>query len=170
MKHGLVIWLAWTCVALQSTLGIRWNIAGVMPDVAVVFVCFWALQRSFLSLSFAALGLGVACDVFSGAPLGFHGLSLCLCAFGVRQTTGAFSRGGIVFFGSVVALVTVAHHGLMYGMLWGGRGDAFFSSWATASLLPTGFITGLVAVLSYPVLCRLEAWVQPPRSGALLWN
>ena len=60
MKHGLVIWLAWTCVALQSTLGIRWNIAGVMPDVAVVFVCFWALQRSFLSLSFAALATAAA--------------------------------------------------------------------------------------------------------------
>ena len=170
MKHGLVMWLAWTCVALQSTLGIRWNIAGVMPDIAVIFVSFWALRRSFLSLSLATLALGVACDVFSGAPLGFHGLSLCLCAFGLRQITGVFSRGGVVFFGTVVALVTVANHGLLYGILWGVRGDAGFSSWVTASLVPAGFFSGVVAVLFYPLLCRIEAWIQPPRSGALLWN
>ncbi len=170
MKNLAWVLLGWTGVVFWSSVGTRIGWYHLMPDAAVMTVVFLALRREPLLVTLTALTLGYLVGRAAVAPIGLHETALVGCAIGVYLASGALTGSGAWFFGIVCGGATMAYHLALYGLLWGARGEPAFSGLATAMLVPSGLVTALLGVVSYPVLNALDRRLTADRHEALSWR
>jgi hypothetical protein len=141
----------------------------VIPDAAVMTVVFLGLRREPLPLALTALLLGHLVGRQALAPFGLHETALTACAVSVYLASGNLRGGGPVYFAIVSGVACGGYHLLLF-LLALASGHAGFSSWATAALVPSALATGLLALVSYPWMWRLERRLSPEKREGLAWR
>jgi rod shape-determining protein MreD len=89
---GFVVLL--TVAVLQSTIGPKLSVLGVMPNAVLVLVVCWALVHgSVAGMGWGFLG-GLSVDLLSGVPMGTHALAMTLVGYlaGMGQRSPFQSR------------------------------------------------------------------------------
>lgn len=170
MRH-----LAWIAIGLLgvtfwTALAARLQLGHVVPDVAVITVVFLALRREPIPLALTALALGYLVGRQALAPVGLHETALTICAIAVYMVSGRLAAGGAAFCAAAAAVVTVGYHLLLFVLLTAVRGDAGFSSWSTALLVPAAVVTGLLALISHPFMMLVERKLTPVVREGLSWH
>jgi rod shape-determining protein MreD len=74
MKRIRIVAFVAVLVAAQCFLGSRLEINGATPQLPIIFVVFWALWADPQEAFRFSWGLGLAWDLVSPGPLGFHAL------------------------------------------------------------------------------------------------
>ncbi len=155
---------------LWGALGSRLCIGHVVPDSCVMVLAFIGLRRGLLPLAVAALLLGGLLAHDSLGALGLHTTALLLTALGIVLLASSLAAAGRLFFALTCAVAATAHEALLYLLLLLHSGRANFASWAPATLVLTGLLTGLWAFCCEPWLVRLDAALSPRRPENLLWR
>ena len=166
--------VAWVVVgilgeAIFSSLASMWHVQYVFPQWFLIVMMFVAINRELFSALGVAVVLGGIVGRFALAPWGLYELSLIVTSVIVFRFSATLSGRGAFFFG---VLCTVASVGFQIGtlsLLSLIRDHVGFASPATAALLPTGIVTGVVAVLSYGFFGRLEKRLEPTKREGLKW-
>ena len=144
--------------------------AHVIPDAALVMVVFLGMRMAPVPLCLTALTLGYVVGRQALAPGGLHETALTVCAIGVYQMSGSFTGGGAKNIGGLTAIYSEVYQCHLYLLIYFVRGDALFSSWATASLLPGAVATGLLAASSYHLFCWIDVALSSKKREGLLWD
>ena len=164
------IGLGWLGITFSSACDARLGPAHVQPDLSVIVVAFVAMRREVLGVACTALLLGYLVGRQALAPTGLHECALTLVAVVVYLAAGNIGSGGALFFGVACGAAVMAYDALVFALLLWQRGSAGFSSWATASLLPTALYTLVVAVLCYPLLGAIERRLTQDKREGLTWR
>ncbi len=170
MRTGVWILIAWLGVVVSTAFSSRVAPAWVFPDPAIVVLSFLALRREPIPIAVAALAVGYLMGRGALAPTGVHETALVLTAIGVYLTSGRLAGSGALFFAMVCAGATTAFHVVLFALLVIVRGDAGFSSWATAALVPAAMTTGLLGLLAYRPMAWLETKLTPAQREGLTWH
>lgn len=150
MKLLLCVPLLGLLALLQSSLLPPFSIIGAHPDLILLAVVSWTLQRGLTEgLTWAFVG-GLWLEALSGAPFGLSLLALVITAFLVSPLETTLFRQHIVF---LIATVTAASfvNGAVYLLLLrlsGNPGAALGALWRIA--MPAALYTGLLTPIFYP--------------------
>lgn len=170
MRTAVWIALGWLGVTFWTALSSRLGVGHVMPDAAIVTVVFVALRREPWAVAITALALGYLVGRQAVAPVGLHETALVACAVVVYVTSGHIAGGGPAFFAAASAVAVAGYHVLLFALTVAGRGDAGFSSWATAVLVPDALLTALLALFSHPWMAWLDLKLAPEKHEGLAWH
>jgi cell shape-determining protein MreD len=170
MRHGVWIVLGWLGVTLWTAIGARLDVAHLVPDAAVVTVVFVALFREPIPTFITALALGYLCGRAALAPTGLHELMLVACAILTYVGSGRIKGSGALFFATTSAVVTGSYHLGLFLLLAAVRGTSGFASFAATALVPAALMTGVLALVSYPWMVRLERRLSPAAREGLSWQ
>ena len=170
MRAAVWVLLGGLGVSVWTGLGVAWAPGHVIPDVAVIVVFFLGMRLGPVPLCVAALSLGYFVGRQALAPGGLHEAALIGCAVGVYRMSGSFVGGGSLFFGVAAAVVAVLYHSLLFVMVSLVWGEASFSSWATAALIPGAVATGILGALAYRPMSWLDQRLTPKHREGLLWR
>ncbi len=170
MRHVVWIALGFLGVTFWTALGARVQLGHVLPDAAVVTVVFLALRREPIPLALTALVLGYLVGRQALAPVGLHETALTASAVAVYMVSGRLAGGGAGFCAVAAAVAAVGYHVALFVLLTAVRGNAGFSSWATAALVPASVTTGLLALISYPFMMLVERKLTPEVREGLSWH
>ena len=124
---------------LQSTLMTRVDLFGGRPDLVLLVVIAWAMQRGPSEGIVAGIAGGFVLDSLSGTPFGVHTVLLGIIGFCSSLGESALYRGSLPLFLGAAALASVAYHvalALALQMLgWQPPGLARFTQVAAPSAL-----------------------------------
>jgi cell shape-determining protein MreD len=154
----------WTAVAARVPVG------HIVPDAAVVTVVFLALRRDPIPVVLTALVLGYLVGRQALAPVGLHETALTIVSVAAYMVSGRLAGGGAAFCAVATAVATLAYHVLLFLLIAAAGGEAQFSSWVAAALVPASLATGLLALLSYPLLSLVERKLAPEVREGLSWH
>lgn len=168
----ILIWIggAWMAMTLFSALGTRLGFAHVMPDTTVIVIVFLALRREPLAVVAAAFLLGYLTDRAALAPDGLHEVALVMVTLGVYAGAGALSNTGTLFFGMVCSGAVMAYQALVFALVLWQKGAAGFASWTTASLIPTAFVTFMLALILHRPMVWLDRRLTQDKREGLVWR
>lgn len=166
MKNARIGLFAVFLVLLQGFFAERLALAGVPPQLPLVFVVFWALwaapRHAFLFGWFMGLGL----DLVGTGPLGFHAALLGGTALAIGQLGRWLNRDAsavrfLLIFASCLALRTLVL--LLFsveGVRWGS------TEWVRFSLVSSAYTAVLGTVLCH--LCSHLPFFRSIRPPARL--
>lgn len=167
MKFIVTVALALFLLTVESVLVQQFGLAVTRVDVTVAIVAFLALRASVLEGAFASFATGYLLDLMSGRPTGlFTFLAVLIFLLGRVGSVFVDVRSGPSF--ALFAMAIDVLHGLL----------ALFFTWLTAREPGTtgfslsGFVvqvllTGLAALVLYPLLRKLDPGSERPEVGAL---
>ncbi len=125
-KAGIILFAA-SLVFFQAYLAGRLSVLGVIPDLAAVFVVFWALRAPKADAFRFAFLVGIGLDLLGPAPLGFMAASMglvCLAAasMGKWMNGDSWAVRTMIIFASCLAVRTASLWELSAcGAEWGFR-------------------------------------------------
>lgn len=167
MRLLATVFFALVLLTIESVLvqAFGWKITRV--DVTVVLIAFLALRASTLEGAFAAFFIGYMLDSMSGGPTWLYTF-LGVFTFLLARLGGSLVdvRTPIAFAAYCVG-VDALHGVLAIFFTWlaskqGGGAGVLFSA------LPLQvFLTGIAALLLYPLLRRVDPGSDRPEVGAL---
>lgn len=79
-----------TAIVLQSTLLQRLSIAGVVPDISLMLLIFFANRQGCMQGQISGFASGLVQDFLSTAPLGFYAFIRTITGFLYGLTKGKF--------------------------------------------------------------------------------
>jgi len=167
--------LAWVAfgslgVTLVTAICSRVGFAHLVPDVAVITVVFLAQRRSPAQVVVVALTLGYLCGRQALAPVGLHEVALILTALVVYFGVGSLAGSGARFFALTCGGAVAVHDLILYVLALIFGGHAHFASWPAASLVPSGAVTGVLALALLRPMTALEHRLTPVQHEALSWH
>lgn len=163
-----VIWaVAVIGAALLQTTWLDFiRVRGVLPDLVVLLVVYFALTEGAERAMFTGVLGGLFQDVASNATLGHHVLCLVLVGYGAGQVNARLvtdhpaAKAGLVFLASLVA-------GLLYlGILYVQKPETRALNALTARVIPTAFYTAVATPLVFWPLDRLLRRYRSSLGGA----
>lgn len=167
MKSVWLIVFVWGLLLVESvvvrTLG--WSVTRI--DLTVAAVVFFALRAATLEGALASFACGYLLDVMGGQPTGLY-LFLAMLTFLVARVFGSLVevRSSVSF-----ALFTVAAdfgHGLTAAFLtWLTAREGRSSSAMVAALPMQALVTGLAALMLYPLFKKFDTGSDRPSFGEL---
>lgn len=163
----MTVVLALLLLTLESVLVKYFGFAVTRIDVTVAMVAFLALRASVMEGAFASFSIGYLLDLMSGRPTGLYTF-LAVLVFLLGRVGNAFVDVRSPFSFAVFAMAIDAVHSLL----------AVFFTWMTAkedggaSLSVGGFffqilLTGLAALVLFPLLRKVDPGSERPEIGAL---
>ena len=166
MKFVLTVLLALVLLSVESVVVKYLGLSVSRIDVTVVIVAFLALRASTLEGAFSAFAVGYMLDLMSGQPTGlFTFLSVLVFLLGRVASSLVDVRSAPSF--AVFAVGMDLGHALL---------TAFFT-WMTSKGAGVGFslsslavqilLTGVTALLLYPLLRKVDPGSERPEIGAL---
>ncbi|MEZ4270128.1 MAG: hypothetical protein R3C68_01425 [Myxococcota bacterium] len=167
-----IVWIVvgWFGNSLLAALGLRLAPSYVEPSLAVVIVTFLALRREPLLLAVISVAIGYGVGRLDLAPTGLNECALLLTGLGVYVVSGQLAGTGAIFTAFVSGGALVGYHLLLLLFLQVFRGQAEFSSWATALLFPSAMATSILSLLTYRPMLWLDQVLSPSRREGLDWR
>lgn len=146
----LAIAVPWASVALASLLPLMPVIASapVLPPFGLMLLIAWRQVRPGLLPVWAGLPLGLFDDLYSGQPLGSAILLWSLTMIALEAVEARIPWRSFWFDWPIAAVLIVAC--LIWGLVFA---NAVGGAAAPVTIVPQA----LVAVLLYPLVCRLVA-------------
>lgn len=158
--------ITWIVVVIATALmQTTWldavRLQGVLPDLTLLLVVYYALSEGEERAMFTGLLGGVFQDVASNAVLGHHVLCLVIIGFCVgRMTTRLVTehpavKAGLVFVSAVI-------HGTIYVFVLHLQqpGTHVMNLFAT-SVIPGAFYSALVTPIVFYIVNRIMKWAVP---------
>ncbi len=151
MIYGTIIAIGFAVLQSNVLHGIA--ITGVVPDVALIVVVFLANKKGSLVGELTGFGAGVAQDLLSLAPIGFHAFSKTLIGYLVGKTHGKTFLDPIFLPILMVFIAT-----LMQGLMASTLVAVFRIEPAFSGVLSTRFAVELAynALLAPPIFALLR--------------
>ncbi len=167
MKFLFTILFALLLLSVESALVKYFGFAVTRIDVTVVLVAFLALRAPTLEGAFAAFATGYLLDLMSGRPTGLYTFLAVLTFLMGRLAASLVDVRSPLSF-ALFAVAADAGHTLL----------SVFFTWMTAKESSTGgalltglplqiALTGLAAILLYPLLRRIDPGSERPQVGTL---
>jgi rod shape-determining protein MreD len=165
MRFAVTVVLALLLLTFQSVLVHRLGLAVTRIDVTVALIAFLALRAGRLEGAFGAFTIGYLLDLLSGRPTGLYVfLAVLILLVGRVGKSVVDVRSGPSFAVFAAALDAV-HVLLAVFFTWmtsRGEGGAGFSFGAFVVQV---LLTGLCALLLWPLLRRVDPGNERPDSG-----
>jgi rod shape-determining protein MreD len=162
-----ILWLILVLAAalFQATWPDSLKVQGVVPDLVLLLVVFFALtdgeERAMLT---GALG-GIYQDAVTNSVLGHHVLCLVLVGYFVGRISNRLVtehpaiKGGLVFISGVA-------EGILYVMVMYLQNPSVrATTMIVASVVPAAFYTALITPLVFPLLTRVFQRPEPSLFG-----
>ncbi len=162
--------LGWLGMTLWSAVGARLAPAHVLPDAGIVVIVFLALRREPIAVAAASLLLGYLAGRQALAPVGLHEVASLTCAIAVYVVAGSLAGSGALFFALTAGGAVGLYHLVIYILSWLFGEGAGFTGWPTAALVPSGFLTALVALASYRFMLAVERRLSAESREELSWR
>lgn len=167
MRLVATVLLALVLLTVETVLVKAFGWSVVRVDVTVVLLAFLALRASTLEGAFAAFFVGYMLDSMSGSPTWlytFLGVLIFLLGRIGRAIVDVRTPASFALF--CMGADTV--HGLLAVFFSWLASREGFATGALLSALPLQvFLTGIAAVLLYPLLRRVDPGSDRPEVGAL---
>jgi cell shape-determining protein MreD len=166
VKFFITVALALLMLSVEGVLAKYFGASLVRIDATVAIVAFLALRANTLEGAFSSFVLGYLLDVMSGRATGLYTF-LAVFLFLLARMAGSIVqvRSGLSF--ALFAACCDAVHGLL----------VLFFSWmvfqnsapyALSSLAAQTLLTGVAALLLYPLLRKLDPGADRAPAGMLL--
>ncbi|NOY76777.1 MAG: rod shape-determining protein MreD [Calditrichaeota bacterium] len=127
------------------------EIKGIKPDLLLIFVIIFSLQRERFWGTLVGFFVGLIQDFFSTGFLGVFALAKTFSAFLVQTISeGSFEKGG-AYFGGLVFTISLFHDFLVNWISVWGTGTSLVSV-IIRSVIPGAVYTTVVAVIVYELL------------------
>ncbi len=114
LVYGVII--AAGFALLQSNVLDGIAIGGVVPDIALIVVVFLANKRGSFEGELSGFGAGVAQDLLSLAPIGFHASTKTLVGYLIGKTRGKMFLDPI-FLPILMVFAATLLHGLLASLI-----------------------------------------------------
>ncbi len=166
MKFILTVLLALVLLSIESVVVKYFGFAVTRIDVTVVLVAFLALRASTLEGAFASFIAGYLLDLMSGRPTGLYTFLAVLTFLIGRLAASLVDVRTPLSFALFAIGADVGHSLLAAFFTW------MTSKEATGGALLTGIplqiaLTGLVSILMYPLLRKIDPGNERPQVGTL---
>lgn len=167
MKFLVTAAMALVLLSLESVIVKYFGLSITRVDVTVLLVAFLALRANTQEGAISSFTIGYLLDLSTGRPTGLYTfLAVLMFLFGKLAASLVDVRSAPMF--AVFAMGTDAAHALL----------ASFFTWMTApkdaaggvvlSTIPLQVVlTGVAAVLLYPMLRKIDPGTERPQVGAL---
>ena len=111
-------------------------------------------------------------DLRRTISLGERGIqtALLLCALVVYMSSGQIAVHGPQLFAIACGGASIFYHLLTFLLTYWGMEQVGFSSMGTMTLIPSAFVTAIVALLSYHPMAWLESKLLSGRREGLLMS
>jgi len=162
---GLVV-LALLLLTVQSVVLQALDIQSLRVEVTVLMVAFLSLRATRGSGATCAFALGYLLDLMSGRPTGLFAFLAVLLFLIARGLSSVVDIRTPVAFALFAAAADTVHGLLAVFFVWltsRGPGAAALLSALPGQVL----LTGLAALLLFPLLRRLDPGTDRPQVGAL---
>lgn len=164
--RGIVWFVAVLAAALlQATWPDMLKLQGVVPDLVLLMVVFFALVEGEERAMYTAVLGGIYQDVATNAVLGHHVFCLVVVAYGIGRMSNRLVtehpaiKAGLVLMGGIV-------EGIIYvAILYVQNPGIGAMTMIIASAVPSAFYTAMLTPLAFPVLARLFQRAEPPLYG-----
>lgn len=168
MKFLLTVLMALVLLTIESVLVKYLGLSLVRIDVTVAILAFLALRANTLEGAFSAFAVGYLLDVMSGRPTWlFVFLAVFLFVIGRLAASLVDVRGGFSF--ALFAMGADALHGLLATFFnWMVSRDGDVMAGTLAELPLQVVLTGVGALLLYPLLKKIDPGGERPQAGVLL--
>ena len=168
--YGLTIFFGFLCIAsLQMTL-LPAIMGDFKPNLLLLVVIYTALYRNITEGGILSLFCGYLLDIFSGSPQGLFMFSCIVVFFSIKILAQAFFAQSIVlefsaifvgsFFATItclICLVIFTDHEII-------ASQVFFYNF-------TSMIFNLaVAYLMFPVISKLDLWINKRIGSRVIWS
>jgi rod shape-determining protein MreD len=167
VKFALTVLIALVLLTLEGVVVKYLGLTVARIDVTVVLVAFLALRAGTLEGALSAFGVGYLLDLMSGRPTGLYTFLAVLVFLVGRLTAQMVSVRSALAFALFAMAADLGHGLLAVGLSWltSPTGQAVFSNLRALPLQV--FLTGLAAVMLYPLLKRIDAGGERPQLGML---
>ena len=162
--------VGWLGIVLMTALGSRLAPGHVIPEVAVIVAVYLALHRPPIVALLVAGALGYFVGRQAGAPVGLHETALCITTLFVYLMSGRLVAEGASFFALISSGGVMVFHSLLALLVWATHAYVGFASTAAALLIPAAFLTGIMAMILYPLLAALDVRLAPKTKEILGWS
>jgi hypothetical protein len=169
MNAVVYVLLGWLSLAVWTAAGAHVGLGHVFPDAGIVVVVWVALRREPIAVTLTALAVGYFAGRQALAPLGLHEAVMVGCALTVYLTGGSLAGSGVRFYALASGGTVMLYHAALYLVSRALGGQAGFSGWATALLIPNGLATALLALAYFPLLAAVERRLTEDRREELSW-
>jgi rod shape-determining protein MreD len=166
VKFLLTVALAIVLLSVESVVVKYLGFSVVRIDVTVVIIAFLALRAGTLEGAFAAFAVGYLLDLMSGQPTGLYTFLAVLVFLLGRLGSSLVDVRSAASFAVFAVGMDVTHSLLASFFMWltsRGVGVGFSLSSLVAQML----LTGLAALLLYPLLRKMDPGSERPEVGSL---
>tara|TARA_Y100001934_G_C12261273_1_gene730124 strand:- start:20 stop:535 length:516 start_codon:yes stop_codon:yes gene_type:complete len=160
--------LGWLSYLSFNAFFTRFGFEYIIPDCMVIVIAFVATRRNLLALVYVTCCLGYIVGRQALGPTGLHETALTLSGLSVYFALGHLTVDNRFIFGLLSGVTVMGYHSFLFSLTWLFGAEAYFSSWATAILFPTGLLTAAIALLAYPLLEWFEGLVSVDKQEVFL--
>nr|WP_238442627.1 rod shape-determining protein MreD [Desulforamulus reducens] len=134
---------------LQSTVFTFLQVAGIKPDLVLMFVVFNGFLRGSREGAFLGFLAGLAQDIFTGSYIGLNALTKMLAGYLVGLAETRFYKESVIIVSMVTFVVGVVNQVILYLLLFYLNVEISPYYAFGQVIIPSAIYTGLLVPLSY---------------------
>ncbi|MBV9354039.1 MAG: rod shape-determining protein MreD [Chloroflexi bacterium] len=164
MRLVIALGLLLLAALVQSQIGPALPLLGGRPDLPLVFVLAWAVQRGANEGAIVGFIAGLLLDSVGYTPFGLNAALLGSAGYVTGLPEANVYRGNVPFFVGVAVLITLAYHTLMflalqaYGLQLPPVSEAF--SLALWAAVMNALLLAPAYLLVRRLLRAMDGWTQ----------
>jgi len=148
------------CFILQTTLFHYFDFGGIVPNLLIIVTSSLAFMRGDKSGIVAGLFCGILVDVFFGSYLGFYAMIFMYIGFIIGKFNKIFYPENIILPLGLIVSADFVYGFICYILLFMFRNKFNLGYYMIHVIIPEVVYTALVAVFLYPVLIRINTYLE----------
>lgn len=148
------------CFILQTTVFRALDFSGIVPNLMIILTSSYAFMRGDKSGILIGMYCGLLVDVFFGTYLGFYALIYMYIGFIIGKFNKIFFPENIL-----LPLALIVSSDLLFGfscyvLLFMFRNKFDIGYYTFNVIVPEAIYTALVAVFIYPILIKINTYLE----------
>ncbi|WP_408071129.1 rod shape-determining protein MreD [Butyrivibrio sp. JL13D10] len=148
------------CFILQTTLFRALDFSGIVPNLMIILTSSYAFMRGDKSGTLIGLFCGLLVDIFFGTYIGFYALIYMYMGFIVGKFNKIFFPENILLPLGLIISSDLLFGFICYVLLFMFRNKFDIGYYIVNVIFPEAVYTALVAVFIYPVLIRINTYLE----------
>ncbi|MCR5344353.1 MAG: rod shape-determining protein MreD [Butyrivibrio sp.] len=148
------------CFILQTTVFRALDYSGIVPNLMIILTSSYSFMRGDKSGIFIGMFCGLLCDIFFGTYLGFYALIYIYIGFIVGKFNKIFFPENILLPLTLIVSSDLLFGFICYVLLFMFRNKFDIGYYIVNVIFPEAVYTALVAVFIYPVLIKINTYLE----------
>ena len=145
---------------LQTTIFRYFDFGGIVPNLMIILTAAYSFMRGDRSGMMIGLFCGLLVDIFFGTYLGFYALIYMYLGFIIGKFNKIFYPENILLPLSLIVAADFLYGFVCYVLLFMFRNKFDLGYYMMHVIIPEMVYTTLVAVFIYPILIRINTYLE----------